>query len=344
MIRKILFCIACSMVSIYSYAQEPIQASAPFGVNLAGAEFFHKKMEGVGRFNRDYYYPTTVELDYWKLKGLTLIRLPFKWERIQHELYGELNREEIDYIKFLLAEAGKRGMQILIDMHNYGRRKDDGKDRIIGDSLSIEHLAHAWGLISKELKDSKGLYGYGLMNEPHDMLSSTPWTKIAQATIMEIRKNDAYTAIVVGGNHWSSAERWRLVSDDLKNLYDPSHNLIFEAHCYFDEDGSGIYRRSYDEEKADPYIGVTRVAPFVKWLKENNLRGFIGEYGIPADDDRWTVCLDNFLAYLSEQGVNGTYWAAGARWNKYILSVHPESDFKKDKPQLKVLTKYLETK
>ena len=87
----------------------PFEASRrepqPFGVNLAGAEFFHKKMEGVGRFNKDYHYPTTDELDYWKSKGLTLIRLPFKWERIQRKLYGELNREEMDYIKFLLAEA-----------------------------------------------------------------------------------------------------------------------------------------------------------------------------------------------------------------------------------------------
>ena len=238
-----------------------------------------------------------------------MIRLPFKWERIQRKLYGELNREEMDYIKFLLAEADKRDMQILIDMHNYGRRKDDGKDRIIGDSLSIDHFALAWGSISRELKDCKGLYGYGLINEPHDMLASTPWVGIAQAAIDSIRKNDAKNAIVVGGNHWSSAERWKLVSDDLKNLRDPSRNLIFEAHCYFDEDGSGIYRRSYEEEKAHPYIGVERMRPFVEWLKENDFRGLVGEYGVPADDELWLECLDNFLAYLSAEGVNGTYWA-----------------------------------
>ena len=301
-------------------------------------------MEGVGRFNKDYYYPTTDELDYWHSKGLTLIRLPFKWERIQRKLYGELNREEIDYIKFLLAEADKRGMQILIDMHNYGRRKDDGKDRIIGDSLSIDHFASAWGLISKELKDCKGLYGYGLINEPHDMLESTPWTEIAQAAIDTIRRYDTRTAIVVGGNHWSSAERWQVVSDELKSLYDPSHNLIFEAHCYFDEDGSGIYRRSYDEEKAHPYIGVERMRPFVEWLKENHFRGLVGEYGVPADDERWLECLDNFLAYLSSEGVNGTYWAPGERWNKYILSLHTEYNLNKDKPQIRILTKYVTTK
>ena len=83
--------------------------------------------------------------------------------------------------------------------------------------------------------------------------------------------------------------------------------------------------------------------PFVEWLKENDFRGLVGEYGVPADDELWLECLDNFLAYLSAEGVNGTYWAAGARWNRYILSVHPENDYRKDKPQMKVLMKYLRT-
>ncbi len=318
-------------------------ATHPFGVNLAGAEFFHHKMEGVGRFNKDYFYPSAEEFDYWKSKNLMLIRLPFKWERIQRKLGGDLLREEIDYIKYLLEEADKRGMKILLDMHNYGRRKDDGKDRIIGDSLSIADFGEAWSRISKELKDCKGLYGYGLINEPHDMLKNVPWKEIAQAAIDSIRKNDTATAIVVGGDFWSSAERWLQMSDDLKSLNDPSHNLIFEAHCYFDEDGSGIYRRSYDEEKAYPFVGVDRVRPFVEWLQRNNLRGMVGEFGVPGNDPRWLVCLDNFLRYLSENGVNGTYWAAGTRWNNYILSVQPDKTYSVDKPQMQILTKYPNT-
>ena len=55
-------------------------------------------------------------------------------------------------------------------------------------------------------------------------------------------------------------------------------------------------------------------------------------------------CLDNFMRYLHENRVGGTYWAAGARWNKYILGVHPTNNYKTDCPQLKVLTRYTETK
>jgi endoglucanase len=129
----------------------------------------------------------------------------------------------------------------------------------------------------------------------------------------------------------------------LKNLYDPARNLLFEAHVYFDEDGSGIYRRSYDDEKANPYIGVERLRPFVQWLKDNGLQGFVGEYGIPADDERWMICLEHMLAYMQDRGINGTCWAAGARWNNYILGIQPRNNYKEDMPQVKILTKYINT-
>lgn len=311
-----------------------------FGVNLAGAEFFHKKMDGVGRFNVDYHYPTVEELDYWHSKGLDLIRLPFKWDRLQREVEGELSADELDYIKYLLHEADKRGMKVLLDMHNYGRRNYQDKYRIIGDTLLPEHLGQAWAEIARNLKNEPGLYGYGLMNEPHDMLPECPWVEIAQVAIDSIRSVDRRTAIVVAGNTWSSAERWTDINQGLESLNDPSDNLIFEAHCYFDSDASGIYRKGYDEEGAYPTIGVDRVRPFVDWLKKHGKKGLLGEYGVPGDDPRWLDCLDIFLGYLDENGVDGTYWAAGARWNKYILGVHPEDNYTKDRPQTQVLTKY----
>src|ERR1035437_6535845 len=342
--KYILLSLILLSASMLTFSQKTNKESLPFGVNLAGAEFGHGSIMP-GAVNVDYFYPTVEDFDYWKSKGLTLLRIPIKWERIQHEINGELNKDEVAQLKYLLDEAGNRNMQIILDLHNFCRRDINNKSYIIGqDSLTIENLSNFWGQLSKQLKGHKSIYAYGLMNEPCRMLTTTPWVKIAQACIFEIRKQDQTTPVMVGGDSWSSADRWMEVSNELKNLYDPSNNLIFEAHVYFDEDASGIYRSSYDEEKANPFIGIERLRPFVKWLKENNLRGFIGEYGVPADDERWLVCLDNFLAYLQQQGINGTYWAAGAKWNKYILSVQPTNNYKLDQPQTKILTKYLKTK
>ena len=143
---------------------------------------------------------------------------------------------------------------------------------------------------------------------------------------------------MVSGDSWSSAERWPEFSANLKNLVDPSKNLVFQAHIYFDKDASGAYRKSYDEEAASPETGIKRAEPFLQWLKENNLKGFVGEYGVPDDDPRWLQTLDNFLAYLKKNGINGSYWAAGPWWGKYRLAIEPKDNT--DRPQMPVLIKY----
>ncbi len=326
---------AVLFISVSCRAQRPAMPAlepAPFGVNLAGAEF--GKIDG-----KEYGYPTKEELDYFKSKDLTLFRLPFKWERIQPELNGGLDAEELAKMREFVDEARKRGLWVILDMHNYGRRHMSGKSYIIGEpELSIAHVADAWQKLATEFKSYDNIWAYGIMNEPHDMLASTPWFNIAQGIITSIRRVDKKTAIAVGGDSWSSAARWQTESANLKNLKDPGKNLIFEAHVYFDRDASGAYKNSYEEELTTPATGVERVTPFINWLKENNFRGFIGEYGVPAEDERWLVVLDNMLAHLQQNHVNGTYWAAGPRWGKYRLSVEPRNG--EDRPQMKVLEKY----
>jgi hypothetical protein len=62
------------------------------------------------------------------------------------------------------------------------------------------------------------------------------------------------------------------------NITDPANKIIYEAHLYFDEDGSGTYAKTYDQQKAYPTWGVDKVQPFLKWLQQKNAKGFIGEF------------------------------------------------------------------
>lgn len=306
------------------------------GVNLSGAEFGQNLP---GTFNKDYTYPTTTELDYFKSKDLLLIRLPFKWERVQNSPGGPLNQDELNRMKNFIQQAHSRGMYVIPDMHNYCRYTLDGVSYIIGSSeVTIGHIKDAWAKLADELKDEPNIRGYGIMNEPHDMLTETHWFNIAQAIIDGIRTVDTATTIYVGGDSWSSAERWLQYSDNLKNLVDPSNNLVYEAHIYFDDDASGRYEQSYDIERATPQTGMERAQPFVDWLRKNQMKGFIGEYGVPHNDPRWLVTLENFLQYLQDNCINGTYWAAGPWWGNYLLSVEPNNDG--EKPQMRILEKY----
>jgi len=316
-------------------------ASEPFGVNIACADFGSRFP---GEYNKDYTYPTDQDLIYWQQKGLMLVRMPFRWERLQHVADEPLCQEDLQHVKDFIQAAEKRGMQVLLDMHNYCRRLDNGQEVIIGTpALSYESFGRFWRMLAQELAPYHNIYGYGLMNEPHDLPATVSWQRMAQTAIDSIRTVDSKTAIVVGGYHWSSARRWVQMSDGLKTLQDSGNNLIFEAHCYFDFDGSGTYKFSYEQEEGTPRKGIELVRPFVEWLKKNKLRGIIGEYGIPQEDSRWLVTLDHFLKYLSKNGVPALYWASGPWWDNAVMTIPSYHGEGPEKPQVQILEKYKRT-
>ncbi len=305
------------------------------GVNLAGAEFGADKIPGV--YGVDYTYPTEANLDYYNSKGLKLIRLPFLWERLQPTLNGVLNSVELQRIDTLVAAAKARGMQIILDPHNYDRYRLNGTLYLIG-SNEVPNSAFNdfWTKLAAHYKTETTIYAYSLMNEPHD--TNGTWPVTAQAGLDGIRSADTTHLVLVPGDGWSGAWSWSQNNPNLL-LKDQSNNLMYEAHQYFDRDGSGTYNESYDASGAYPMIGADRVQVFSDWLNTKGVRGSITEYGVPNNDPRWQVVLDNFLSKLDAAGIGGTYWAGGPWWGTYSLSSEPSNG--QDKPVIAVLIKHL---
>src|SRR5262245_30992698 len=178
-----------------------------FGVNLSGAEFGWGKKYGF-----DYIYPNESELDYYHSKGLDLIRLPFKWERMQPELGGPLDPAELARMTTFLNEAAERGMHVIIDMHDFGRYAG----QVIGsDAVPVSAFQDVWTKHASALGNNPGLGGYDIMNEPHDMGGPDAWPNIAQAAVNAIRTVDPSTAIYVEGTAWSSAQTWMSFNSNL---------------------------------------------------------------------------------------------------------------------------------
>lgn len=299
----------------------PAFASPPpvmMGVNLAGAEFGSGYLPGT--YNTHYTYPGVAQLDYYKARGIELIRLPFKWERVQHTLYGALDTIELGRIDTFLNLAEARGMRVILDMHNYARYNIAGTTYIIG-SPEVPRAAFqdVWEKLAAHVKDRDCLWAYGIMNEPYGMGAYT-WKDSAQVAVNGICLHDNRHAILIPGDQYSGAHWWLTHGAPLIAITDPANNLIFEAHQYFDNDSSGKYDASYDVEGANANTGVARLTSFVDWCNANGVRGFVGEYGVPDNDPRWTTLLDNTLSYLAANNVSGTYWAGGPWWSNYALS------------------------
>src|SRR5438105_1327573 len=63
------------------------------GVNISGAEWAPSVVPGVCGTN--YIYPTTSEFTYFSSKGMSIIRVPFLWERMQPQASGALDPTEL---------------------------------------------------------------------------------------------------------------------------------------------------------------------------------------------------------------------------------------------------------
>lgn len=334
--------------------------SAPFsriGVNLAGGEFTGSQSDfsnhKPGRYNKDYIYSDQKTMKYFSSHGLTLFRIPFRWERIQPRLGKPLNSEELKRLKDVVASAAASNAQVILDLHNYAcyRTKNRGKivSRIVGDKsklghpVTIDDLCDVWQRLAKEFCDDPTVVGYGIMNEPHDMPANGPsWHAISRVVVRAIRAVDADTTILVSGDQWSSAKRFPEANGPVPWIEPKIPNIVYEAHVYFDRDGSGKYRLDYKQALSeDPQLlrrAVDHVQPFLDWCKKNKVQGFIGEFGTPPDPG-WLAVLNDFLNTIGKEGVGGCYWAAGSWWDDYPLSIQPKEGASGDAPQMKVIKK-----
>lgn len=311
-----------------------------YGITLCGAEFGETRLPGV--MGVDYTYPTTKDIEYFATKGIDLIQLPFKWERIQRRLGDLLDLTELNYIKKFVDDCAAKSIKVNLVLQNFGRYQANGKTYVVGSyDLPAAYLADFWKRMARAMFDKQNVYAFTIMAEPHDM-GSYKWANTVQEVINGIREIDRYTTILVDGDNYSNPATWEQYNYDLKYVHDAANKTVFNAHCYFDNDYSGHYSKSYDADGAYEYVGVERMKPFVEWLKQNGKRGYVGEFGIPNNDKRWLTVMNNFLAYLQENNIGASYWAAGSWWKDYPLSIHPNGNI--DQPQLLSYSKYFNRK
>ncbi|GGY70099.1 glycoside hydrolase family 5 protein [Marinobacter zhanjiangensis] len=305
------------------------------GVNLSGAEFNSKSIPG--QLFTDYTYPSPSDFEYFAEKGANLIRLPVRWERVQRELGGELHDGELNQIRKAVANARNNGQCLLIDLHNYGGYEGDiiGKGRV-----TTAHLVDVWSRLASALNDT-GHVALGLMNEPFTM-DIADWATVAQDTVTALRDQGASHLILVSGGRWSGVHEWFKDKTGSSNAVefadfsDPLDRSVLEVHQYLNEGYSGTRADCLPPEHFDDmFSNISR------WADDNEQRLFLGEFGSPPREE----CLASLerLLELSNDPLTWrgwAYWAAGAWWGDYFLTVHPDNG--QDRPQMSVLEDYFQ--
>ena len=323
---------------------------AGLGVNLAGAEFAAERDDfsnaDPGAHGREYLWHGTGYLAALADRGVRLLRVPMRWERVQPAPGGPLDPRELDRLLTLVSACGDRGVGVIPDVHNYARyrlhRSGTHRARRVREyvidqregnrtPISRDHFADLWARLARVLAGHPAVVGYGLMNEPHDLdphgLRHSHWPTISQAAVDAVRRVDPLTPVLVAGDGWSNARRWHTVNPPTPWVRDPAGRVIYEAHCYLDADGTGTYGRPFAEEfAADPTLparAARRLRPFLGWCARHRVPGFVGEFGVPTGDPGWAAAGRPLRAALRAAGVPGCAWAAGAWWGDYPLALHP---------------------
>ncbi len=303
-------------------------------MNLAGAEF-GENVPGI--VDVDYTYPGEPDLDYFAAAGMTVVRLPFRWERLQRALRGPLDAEELARLQFVVTAALARNLSVILDPHNYARYQANGVTHVMGDgTLGATDLADFWNKLATRFKGDQRVV-FGLMNEPHDM-STSVWVEAAQAALYAIRETGAANFVLVPGNHWTGAHSWTKTDNAiaLLDIHDPLDRFAYDVHQYFDGNYSGGSETCV-HANADELLGS-----LTGWLRMHGRRAFLGEFGGGAGSD-CKAALTNALHHLETNAdvwLGFAYWAGGPWWGDYFASISPYPDGS-DKPQLDWLRSHL---
>ncbi|KZV84842.1 glycoside hydrolase [Exidia glandulosa HHB12029] len=288
-----------------------------FGVNESGAEFGSGKVPGV--LGTDYTWPTTASVDFFLAKGFNTFRIAFLMERIAPlatGLTGPLDPTYLSGLSTIASYITSNGGFAVLDPHNYMRYNNT--------IISTDDFAAFWTTLATVFKDDDHII-FDLQNEPHDIPAADVFDR-SQAAINAIRATGATKQLIlVEGTSWTGAWTWTTSSgngDVFGAITDPNNNTAIEMHQYLDIDGSGTNGTCVSST-----IGSERIASATQWLKDNNLKGFLGEIGGGSNDD----CIRAIQGALCDMQLSGgtwlgaLWWAAGPWWAAYFMSIEPSN-------------------
>lgn len=133
----------------------------------------------LGTYDVDYFQALPGD---WTFLGNRVpggvVRIAFRWERIQPTLGAALDATELGYLTDSVAAAKAAGLKVIIDLHNYGEYVvapgwPTGRATVGGGSgtVTTAHLVDVWERLSAVFKSESAVIAYGIMNEPHDLES-----------------------------------------------------------------------------------------------------------------------------------------------------------------------------
>jgi endoglucanase len=343
----------------------PADPANIYGVNVGDGSF-----AGAGdRYGTDYRYPAVPndpdprvryeEFDYQFAKGARIVRLTFKWGRVQRVLFGDLygttwpgdvgvfppgTAMDILRIDDLVANwlARDPNCIIILDMHNFAQYQG-GQYIGYDQAVPIPAWIDAWIKLINRYGGNPGIW-FDLMNEPNGPgQGASRCRENFQWLINAIRgRTETLNKILIEGQFYSSAQYWvqKGQAEAYDDFYDPAGNFAFSPHCYLDADASGT--------ATECVIGsYYRLVDITNWARTNGHKLFLGEIGFTAASS-CRAAGPQALQYIHDNKdvwIGFTAWCAGRRWggeSHYAYDLDPQNYLNPvDSGPMQILLPYL---
>jgi len=223
--------------------------------------------------------------------------------------------ERLDHLdRDILPWANKYGMKVVVDLHEPpGKRvKGGGEFRMMVDRAYREAFLQVWRTIAARFRGRAGVYGYDLVNEPHQSKKAeVDYWNVQRMAAEEIRKIDPDTTIIVESNGMDSPRTFTYLSP-LK-----MDNVIYEVHMYEPGDYThqgvrgeqGFARLEYPKGDRNREYLVKSLAAVRQFEQRHRAKIYVGEFSASA----WAPGAERYLAdcisIFREYGWDWTYHA-----------------------------------
>jgi len=248
-----------------------------------------------------------------KQRGFDFVRLPVAWS--EHTIInnaGEfvgINQTFADRVKYIVNEAVKNDLGIIIDFHNFAEMNTDPAG-------NIDTLLKIWQTIAETYKDYPSNVVFEILNEPNTALTTQVWNEYQNECIQVIRKSNPTRKIVVTAGDWGG------YGGLLNSVLPKDDNLIASFHDYdpfnFTHQGADWTGSDMTQYLGTQWTGsdaekkvIDNTFKNIKaWSDASGIPVIMGEFGAysMADMDsrvRWTTCMRETAEYY---GFAWSYW------------------------------------
>jgi len=303
--HRLLFLVLCGSLLGHTSRAQPLDAAGQNrllgrGVNIIGYDPLWRSRERA-RFQDKHF-------GLLKAAGFQSVRInlaPFR--RMDRAKDWAIDPAWLQTLDWAVDHASAAGLQVILDLHEYGAMGDDPEG-------NRERFLASWTQLSDHCRQRPNSVCFEILNEPNKKLTPAEWNRYLAEALAVIRKQNPERNVIVGPAFWNSVDHL----DEL-SLPATDRHLIVTVHYYKpmqfthqgaawtnQKDKTGVSWGSDAERQAvrDDFARVSA------WAKTNDRPILLGEFGAydqaPMES---RVRYTSFVARKAEAaGWSWAYW------------------------------------